>query len=140
MCLHSISDEKPKSNGTGWKVFRIEEGELVGPFTFSSGKPRKIGVFLEAVDDPNFSSFSLFNGKRNIGWHIFTTREAAEFLIEGLHERDDETSSPHRELVIREVEYKEAHTIGYGDGLSYPEKHLDSEVIVAKYMKILEEQ
>jgi hypothetical protein len=116
MCLQVVYDKPPKPEGFGWKVFYESYG------LFSSGfrkifRPMKTNKWLKE------QYYRLIYGQDRhaplhgypLGWHIYVLKKYAE-------------SNRLPPQVVRKVQYKNAHTIGYKYG---------EDIIVAKEIKIL---
>ena len=122
MCLEKITKVyKPSlfnlwmpkyKNGVGWKSFELWVRGL-RPYYYNDSK--KDLVLNEFMDEKEYRNRNILNEYR-YGWHIFLEKPDCWMPSDS---------------VVRKVEYKEGHTIGvqgtYGS------------IIVAKYMKILEE-
>ncbi len=111
-------------SGVGWKEFVFRE-DLLYPYYFKTRlilekRHLKVNQFLHEKDYRPVNNMSIINDLGydclyNSGWHIF---------LEKPHYSSRNFS------ILRKVEYKQGHTIGIDKWMK---------VIVAKYMKILEE-
>lgn len=124
MCLQTISEKSPKKEGIGYKVFsrnRMMRGEdLLRGDCYVGARP--IGVWLNAKKYANLPLPSL---KYVRDWHIWATEKGAKAWVI----RRSRWGSKHRKsLVVRKVEYKEAHTQG---------KQVGYKVIVAEEIRII---
>jgi len=79
MCLENLENFKVKLNedgiGTGYKVFKLKEGELRGEIV-TQGRARPIGTWLKEKDFRAISDEKI-DGRYKQGWHIFLRRQSA---------------------------------------------------------------
>ncbi len=76
MCLtRSLPLKRGMRSGTGYKVFLVRNGKLVGEY-FNSSKPRKTRTWLKAKDFSKTSSINFSGENRSYcsGWHIYVTK------------------------------------------------------------------
>lgn len=121
MCLETITETGLNKSGYGWKVFMIRNGKLYSD-NFFTENPKRLNRWLKAKR----VEIKVSGNKYSSGFHIFTKREDALLWQRGIH--DDEGDS-----VIKQVEYRKAHTTGTQDGCFL----LDGDTIVADEMLIL---
>lgn len=101
MCLSTVSSEKPKSSGIGYKVFRVDNNENLYPPYYFTGRPIRIGEKQVNLNLTNFI-YGDDNKKYKAGFHIFATLKGAQaYLL-----RDSDYH------VIAKVEYKKAYRKG----------------------------
>ena len=73
MCIHDITNRKPKKTGMGWKVFMDEKGKLFGDCHGAIDRPRPVRQWLRAKD------FRDGNVRPEVdGFHIFVRKRDAE--------------------------------------------------------------
>lgn len=118
MCVTSLDKAKPKSTGTGYKVFNVSNKKLRGIFQDrSKGASILLGVWYEAVIRP----VSLWRDNKSYsydsGFHIFKTLEGARSFRDHCYGRK-----------VYEIKY---------EGATYSGIDRNSPVIIAKYMKII---
>lgn len=128
MCLRIVEKRyKPKEckRRFGWKEFRIknDQEELISRFTDWGKGVLPIGRFLYEKNYRIYKDVSKIVSKNeeeyNVGWHI------------GLKKPDVNQMKQDSRVVIKRVEFKNAHTLGIDDSYG-------TQTIVAKYMKILD--
>jgi hypothetical protein len=99
MCLEKLENFKVKLNeegiGTGYKVFRVEDGELYGEIVRRE-KVRRVAVWLKERNfrEPKGSNLKLIDAKYEKGWHIFLSKGSAYDW--GIEDR----------LVIKRIRYR----------------------------------
>lgn len=107
MCLQTITDNRPISQGFGWKVFRknpISGGPLRGAtmskYDYEYDKWYK-------SENPGYKlKTELYDKVYPAGFHVVLSRNEARRFIKSYYAE--------RGTVVRKVEYRGAHTAGQG--------------------------
>jgi hypothetical protein len=111
MCLISIYDARPMSEGTGYKVFWKDEcGEIRTPiywdwqnkFVLNQWYRDPVEEFLHTYPEPN--------GVYKTGFHIFKYRKDAESLLDDLAKECSGFAI--RDFVLARVRYRRAEVEG----------------------------
>jgi hypothetical protein len=139
MCLATVSEGKPNPTGFGWKVFRVvanSEGrpKYRGPGTklFSENRGSReydYNTWYQAVipsDEPMLRTKKWPYQDYQCGFHIALSRKDAREFI-----KTEPVSG--KNLVVRKVEYRGAHTAGVGTYF-FPGKQ-----VIAEEIRILPE-
>ena len=101
MCLDSLEKFKVKLNeggvGTGYKIFKLEDGKLYGEFARIE-KVRRTGVWLKEQNfrHPKGTCLRGIDNRYKYGWHIFLRKQSAY---------DWGIDEPYR--VIRRIKFKD---------------------------------
>ena len=115
MCLDEVTNRKPRTTGTGYKIFHVDaNGSLIGDLW---GKGRKVRVEGEWIKAEDYSGGEHINSGYNYipYWHIYKVKGVG-------------IARPWPGEVLRTVKYRRAVTGGVQCGLP---------IIVAKEIYIM---
>lgn len=121
MCLLKVEGPALKTTGLGWKVFRVNENGEVYPGNrgyqvYAYGRWYSARtfwlsgtsvIFTEALD-AEAKTYPRFTYKN--GFHVALRRDDARAFIKRV-----KASYPGDKYVIRQVEFRQAHTLGQGN-------------------------
>lgn len=111
--------------GFGYKVFEMTPDGQLFSACYGSNIPREFGRWLGS-NNYQLRIYSVPSERCDVGWHVYA--EAADAVVM-LNSRPSELD---RVMVLREVEYRGAHSEGLGDG----GWNLKARVIVAREIYI----
>ena len=138
MCLAKVDPVKPKSNGFGYKVFRVEADGLHSAFMDTLNPWRRWVTASTTGREPGFHIYrtrkQAYAAGRESGFHIYRTREQAERCVrwyDGHYADRPPQERPNYQIF--KVEYRNATRQGIGDG-GFTK---NARVIVAKEIYIL---